>query len=134
MIPITSGLLDRDFSIEERPSLTHWMDIERKSIQGMTDAQDAMRQAIYKILNTERYEYEIYSWDYGIETLDLYGEPVTWVVPELERRVREALLQDTRITEISDFEFDFPEKRVVHVVFTVHTIFGELKAERTVRI
>lgn len=134
MIPITSGLLDRDFSIEERPSRTHWMDIERKSIQGMTDAQDAMRQAIYKILNTERYEYEIYSWDYGIETLDLYGEPVTWVVPELERRVREALLQDTRITEVSDFEFDFPEKGVVHAVFTVHTIFGELIAERTVRV
>lgn len=134
MIPITSGLLDRDFSIEERPSRTHRMDTERKSIHGMTDAQDAMRQAIYKILNTERYEYEIYSWDYGIETLDLYGEPVTWVVPELERRIREALLQDTRITEVSDFEFDFPEKGVVHVAFTAHTIFGELKAERTVRV
>lgn len=134
MIPITSGLLDRDFSIEERPSRTHRMDAERKSIHGMTDAQDAMRQAIYKILNTERYEYEIYSWDYGIETLDLYGEPVTWVVPELERRIREALLQDTRITEVSDFEFDFPEKGVVHVAFTAHTIFGELKAERTVRV
>jgi len=134
MIPITSGLLDRDFSIEERPSRTHWMDIERKSIQGMTDAQDAMGQAIYKILNTERYEYEIYSWNYGIETLDLYGEPVTWVVPELERRIREALLQDTRITEVSDFKFDFPEKGVVHAIFIAHTIFGELKAERTVRI
>ncbi|MFQ8776837.1 MAG: DUF2634 domain-containing protein [Roseburia sp.] len=26
-----------------------------------------MKQAIYNILNTERYQYIIFSWDYGVE-------------------------------------------------------------------
>ena len=58
-----------------------------------------MKQAIYKILNTERYQYVMYSWNYGIETLDLYGEPVSWGCPELESRIREALMTDDRILD-----------------------------------
>ena len=54
-----------------------------KRIQGTVDDLDAVIQTIYKILNTERYEYEIYSWDFGIELVDLYGKDITYVVPEL---------------------------------------------------
>ena len=35
------------------------------------DETEAVRQAAIKILNTERYENEIYSWNYGIELKDL---------------------------------------------------------------
>ena len=69
-----------------------------------------------------------------METLDLYGEPVTYVCPELERRITEALLVDSRIRDVTDFEFDLGTKGVVHVTFTVHTIFGEIRAEKGVEI
>ena len=91
-----------------------------------------MKQAIYKILLTERYQYVMYSWNYGIETLDLYGEPVAYVCPELERRISEALLWDDRIKSVTDFEFNISKKGVVHVSFTAHTIFGDVQAEREV--
>ena len=91
-----------------------------------------MHQVIYKILNTERYQYIIYSWNYGIELADLFGEPVTYVCPELQRRITEALVQDDRITSVDSFEFDLSEKRTVKVTFTVHTIFGELEEEKVV--
>ena len=72
------------------------------------------------------------SWNYGIETLDLYGQPVAWVCPELERRITEALTCDDRITSVSDFDFDTSKKGVVHCTFTAHTIFGDVQAEREV--
>ncbi len=132
MIPSTSGFLQKDFKIEEQPTLTYKFDLNLNVVRGYTDQKEAMKQAIYKILLTERYQYIIYSWNYGIETLDLYGEPISYVCPELERRITEALLQDTRITSVTDFVFDIPERHTIHVSFTVHTVFGDIEAEREV--
>ena len=134
MIPSTVGFLDQDFEIETQPSLTYKMDLDGDSVRGLVDEQDAMKQMIFRTLQTERYQYIIYPWYYGIETLDLYGEPVTWVCPELERRISEALAVDERITGVTDFEFDLTVKGVVHAYFTVKTIYGDIKAEKGVKI
>lgn len=132
MIPLKSSFLEDDFEIEQQPTYTYKMNFKDDSVHGFTDEQEAMKQAIYKILMTERYQYIMYSWDYGIETLDLYGEPVSYVCPELERRITEALLCDERIEDVSDFNFDTSEKGAVKASFTVHTVFGEVQAEREV--
>lgn len=132
MIPSTVGFLDQDFEIEEQPSKVYKMDLDGNSIRGYCDGLDAMKQAVFRILNTERYQYIIYSWNYGIETLDLYGQPVTYVCPELERRIKEALLVDSRITSVTDFEHDVSVKKVVHTTFTVHTIYGDIAVEKEV--
>lgn len=134
MIPSTVGFLDQDFEIEEQPSLTYKMDLNGDSVRGFVDEVEAMKQAIFRILNTERYQYIIYPWYYGIETLDLYGEPITYVCPELERRITEALLIDTRIIDVTDFEFDLAVKGVVQATFTVNTIYGAIKADKGVNI
>ena len=134
MIPSTVGFLAQDFEIEEQPSLTYKMDLNGDSVRGFVDEQEAMKQAIFRILNTERYQFIIYPWYYGIETIDLYGEPVTYVCPELERRITEALLIDTRIISVTDFEFDLEVKGVVHAMFTVNTIYGKIKADKGVNI
>lgn len=102
-------------------------------INGYCDELEAMKQAIYKILNTERYQYIIYSWNYGIETVDLFGEPITYVYLELKRRIKEALTQDSRIVSVDAFSFKV-DKGKVHVIFTVHSIFGDVEAERAVDI
>lgn len=134
MIPSTVGFLDQDFEIEEQPSKTYKMDLAGNTTKGVIDKLDAVRQAIFKILNTERYQYIMYSWNYGMETIDLYGEPVTYVCPELERRITEALFVDSRITGVTDFEHDTSVKGVVHTSFTAHTIFGDVTADKGVNI
>lgn len=134
MIPGTNGFLTDDFEIEEQPSKTYKMYIEQEIINGYCDELKAMEQAVYKILNTERYQYIIYSWNYGIETLDLYGEAVTYVCPELQRRITEALTQDTRILSVDAFSFDISQKGKVHTTFIVRTIFGDIEAEKVVNI
>ena len=132
MIPSTVGCLNKDFEIEVRPGLTYQMEMNGHRIRGYTDGLEAVRQAIYKIIMTERYQYIMYSWNYGIEIQDLFGEPVTYVCPELKRRISEALLWDERVRSVDNFTFDFPEKGVVHVEFLVHTTFGDVKMEREV--
>lgn len=132
MIPSTTGFLEQDFEITEQPTKTYRMNLESNRVRGYVDGQEAMKQAIFKILQTERYQYIMYSWNYGIETLDLYGEPISWVCPELERRISEALLWDSRITSVDNFEFNISKKGVIHVTFTAHTVFGDVAAEKVV--
>lgn len=132
MIPSTAGFFKKEFEIEEQPDLTWRMRPEDKRAQGYADGLEAVRQAIYKILMTERYQYIMYSWNYGIELLDLFGEPVTYVCPELKRRITEALLWDNRIRNVDHFEFRYPQKGLIHVTFTVHTLYGDVDVEKEV--
>jgi len=132
MIPSTTAFLEQDFEIEEQPTHTYKMNLASELVRGYTDYQEAMKQAIYKILNTERYQYVMYSWNYGIELLDLYGEPVSYVCPELERRITEALTWDDRIKSVNNFEFNISKKGEILVTFTAHTVFGDVVAEKVV--
>ena len=133
MIPSTNNILSYDLEMETEPSVNYKMNIKQDIINGTVDELEAMKQVIYKILNTERYQYIIYSWNYGIELMDLFGIPVIYVIPELERRITEALIQDERIESVDDFEFDSSEKRTVKASFTVHTVFGDAQTEKVVK-
>lgn len=130
MIPVVTDNITLEF--ETMPSLNHKMILDGDRIINKRDKLDAMKQVIYKILMTERYKYMIYSWNYGIELADLFGQPVYFVVPELERRITEALMQDDRIESVTDFEFDTSKRGVVVVKFTANTIFGSADFERAV--
>ena len=132
MIPSMNNILTTEIEVETQGTKNYQMHFTEKFINGFVDKLQAMHQVIYKILNTERYQYIIYSWNYGIETLDLYGEPVSYVCPEIERRIIEALTQDDRIESVDNFEFDYSEKGKLHVTFRVHTIYGDLEEERAV--
>lgn len=132
MLPSVNNLLTTELIVETEPNKNYKMKFEQDSISGYVDELEAMKQVVYKILNTERYEYEIYSWNYGIELKDLIGEPVSYVVAELERRISEALLQDDRIESVDSFEYDYSKKGVVLVTFQVHTLFGNFDEEKVV--
>ena len=131
MIPSTNGFLEQDFVIEEQPSKTYKMHLDENIILGYADGQEAMVQVIFNILNTERYQYVIYSWNYGIELIDLYGQAVSYVIPELKRRITEALTWDERIISVDNFSFNV-DKGKITCNFTVHTIFGDIETEKVV--
>ena len=111
-----------------QPSLTYALDIENNRIRGRVDNMEAVKQAIYLILSTERYDYLIYSWNYGVELNELIGQPKSLVLPELKRRITEALLQDDRITKVDGFEF-VSGRGKIQISFTAHTIFGDSEIE-----
>lgn len=115
------------------PWATHKLDIEGQRVAGMTDKREALRQAVYLILNVERYAYPIYSRNYGSELVDLIGQPMDYAMSEMKRRITDALMQDDRITGVDDWTFETGRKSVL-VRFTVYTIYGELEATKEVEI
>ena len=133
MIPVNNDNLQIDFQFEELPTNTFFLHISKGTVAGFTDRLQAMIQAIYLILNIERYEHLIYSWNYGIELADLFGQPISFCIPEIKRRITEALMQDSRITGVDEFTFEHKRGKVF-TTFTVHTIFGDIEAEKVVEI
>ena len=132
MTPKTKDILLNNIEeVTEQTSKTYYLNIEKNTIANFCDGIEAMKQTIYCILNTERFENLIYSWNYGIELKHLIGENTTFVIPELERVIQEALLQDDRISEVNNFEFNV-EKNSIIVKFTVTTTVGEIQAEKVV--
>ena len=133
MIPAVNEQFMQDFEEVTLPSKDYALDKSNNRLNGSAEDIEAVKQAIYFMLNTERYNHAIYSWDYGVELADLIGQPYSYVVPELERRVNDCLIQDDRIEGISDFTAE-KGKNSVHATFTVHTIFGEIESEVTANV
>ena len=88
MLPANKNSYVPDFMTQEETSYTYRMILEENEIRQMCDQLEAVKQAVYKILNTERYAYLIYSWNYGVELADLFGKPVNYCVSEIERRIK----------------------------------------------
>lgn len=114
-----------EFDTEAETSLTYAMNLERRIFVGKIDDIEAVQQAVLKILNTERYAHEIYSWDYGVEIADLHGKPMLYVMSEVKQRITEALLRDNRIESVGNFTVEKSGKRSLHLAFTVTTVQGD---------
>lgn len=124
--------LQESFSIETPVSRTYKLRFDGKPSVGMTDELEAVKQAIYLLLQTDRFLHPIFSWDYGIEREDWQEEDSEEELESLiEDSITEALLQDDRIPEVTDFEFT-RHREILSVAFTVHTIFGETQEEMEV--
>lgn len=117
----------------EQPTRTYRLDMEAGRILGMTDGLEAIRQAVLKILLTERFEYLIYSPDYGSELRAQLGYSLAFVKSELERTISEALLQDDRIFRVGEFAFE-QTGDALQVHFTVETILGQLEMTKEVKM
>ena len=132
MTPDTDDILLNNIEqMPEQINKTYNLNIEKNIISGLCDGIEAMKQTIYCILNTERFENLIYSWNYGIELKYLIGESKTFVIPELERVISEALLQDSRILEVNNFTFE-TKGNIITVRFNVITSVGEVEIEKVV--
>jgi phage baseplate assembly protein W len=133
MLPANNNLIDTDDVVVEVPSKTFFIDFNNNKIVGTVDGIDAVKQAVFLILNTERYENMVYDWDYGFETQDLIGMPIGYVYPELKRRIEEALMQDDRIESVDSFNFE-KQSSAVTVSFTVTSTLGIFETETEVNI
>ncbi|QDY21912.1 hypothetical protein CGQ39_13410 [Clostridium botulinum] len=118
------AVISDDLEVEEIIEPTKTYKIKDNKIVGFTDGKEALKQAIQLILGTERYEYLIYSWNYGSELNGLIGKQKDIAESEFKRRIREALSQDDRINNVDNFIFKY-DKDGVEVSFTVFSIYGE---------
>lgn len=116
------------------PSLTYRLDLDDMRIRGKVDGLEAVKQAVFKIMSTERYRYLIYSSNYGMEMQDLIGKDFDFVRSEVKRRVEDALTIDDRVISISQFEMQKTGTESCKIKFVVQSTEGEFEAEGEVNV
>lgn len=118
-----------DYITHKQPILVFGnKDLKLDSDNGNTsvyiDGIAGIKQACRMVLLTELDDYVIYpDHDYGIETRDLYGKDPIYVKNKLERRIKDALSVDNRITDVTEYTAVI-EKEKIYCEFIVHTTEG----------
>lgn len=131
MIPDT--IIDTDLEIVEDQLVTKTYEITNNRVGKHIDNLMALKQAVYKVLNTEKYQYPIYSFNYGIELESLINKDMDYVRIELRRRIEECLLLDSRIEAVEDFEIKTEKDKLI-CSFNVISIYGNLSLSQGVNI
>lgn len=116
-------------------SYTYKMQIDKDRIYDFVDGAEALKQAIYKRLNTERDVYPIYK-NYGIKKKDLFGKEKRYAYMILTDRIKDTLLEDDRINEVRNFEYidEKSRKDNVCISFDVDSVFGVINVEEVINL
>lgn len=122
--------------VKELPMAREWAwDFEKldfKTKNGkmyQVEGNEAVKIWIWKLLNTQRYRYMIFSWDYGHEMEDLIGKYTQgFTESEAERLVKEAVESNLKdyVLEMKDFDIQLVED-TLSVAFTAVTPYGEVR-------
>ena len=93
----------------------------------IVEGNEAIKVWIYKAIKTARYQYPIYSWDYGCEISSLIGQNYTkgLTKSEAERYIKEAILINPYVTDVKIIDINFSED-ILSVSIQVDTIYGEV--------
>ena len=88
---------------------------------------EAIKVWIYKAIKTNRYQHEIYSWDYGCEIESLIGKGFEFgfIKSETQRYIEEALLINPYITKINKIDIEF-SKDVLTAYIDLESVYGRL--------
>lgn len=131
MIPQVNFNLVNDVEFSETiPTKDYNINFKFGYIQDKIDGLNALKQAIYMILNTQRGAYSIYSLDYGTDLDQYIGADYDFIVSDLPIEINKSLTYDNRILGTSNFQFEHKEhESIVIVKFNVSTIYGALMGE-----
>ena len=92
----------------------------------IVEGNEAVKVWVYKALLVPRYQYSIYSWDYGSELMDLIGKAYTpqLTKSEAKRYIEEALKINPYILDVNVINTDFKDS-VLSANVKITTIYGE---------
>ena len=110
---------------QDQPTLTWIADPVTRRIRGRGDGWEAIRQAVEIIVSVERFKWQIYTPNFGTDYDGLLGTEPGYAASELQRRLEDAFLPDSRILGIKDFTWSFSGVSL-SVRFTVLTVFGDV--------
>ena len=92
----------------------------------IVEGNEAIKVWVYKALSTPRYNYSVYSWNYGSELMDLIGKAYTpsLTKEEAKRYIKEALSINPYILEVNVINTDFKDG-LLSADIKLLTIYGE---------
>ena len=119
-INLSSGVV-----FEDLPTNTFYVDPKTRRIRGMDAGLKAMRQAVEIALSVERFYWQIYSSNFGVDFSGIIGYDSGYVIAVLKDRIQSALSVDSRILGVSDLQYTVIPGGL-SCEFTVQTVFGDL--------
>lgn len=119
-----NGLVITEDVQDSQPTKTWAFQLDGDRCVGTVDDADALVQTMYAILQTERGRHFIYPPDYGLQMDDLRDKPAPYMFAMLQTRVKEALLYDDRITDVTDFSYEAYGDNML-LKYNVHTTLSE---------
>lgn len=122
-----------EFDEKWKNTKTYKIDFEKNKIIGMVDGKEAIAQAIYKALNTIRYDFEIYNWNYGCEIVNIIGQSSKDMEALAEKYIEEAVMVDKRVMGIKNFKAE-RKKNILEIYFVAETTHGDVEIESEVNI
>jgi len=127
---LLDAYLGAEANAQPEPTYTYRINFGTSRLGGMVDDKDALIQFIVKAILTYRSHFRIYSDDYGCEIESLIGSDVTegFIQAEIPRMVREALIYDDRINDVTNVSTR-REGDAVFIIATVDSIYGEFTQE-----
>lgn len=114
------------------PTNTFLIDWSARQIAGTGTGLPAMRQAVEIILANERFRWQIYDSNFGVELEDLVGEEYDYIQSEIKRRIEEAFSVDNRILSVDNWAFSRGSSGTMTVTFSVQTVYGVIQQEVTI--
>ena len=136
MLPSQTGGISLGTEVEfgDYPTRTFYIDPISKQIRGTEDGLKAMGQAVKVALAIERYKYQIYTPNTGVELTGLVGNDAGYVTSELKRRVTDAFVPDRRVIKTMDFTFEVVDTDTIVAKFVVSTVYGDIPAKMEVTL
>lgn len=94
----------------------------------IVEGAEAIKAWIWLVLQTARYRYYIYSWDYGNEFEELIGRGYSeeYINAEAQRMTEDCLLVNENIESITDFSVGMENDQLT-ISFTANTIYGTIQ-------
>lgn len=114
---------------KEYPTETYLVDKSTGTIKKVGGGLEAMKQAAEIILDTERYQNQIYTSNFGRELEKLIGKPPEYVASMIKRRIQEAFSVDKRFLSVGNFVFDTAELGTLKCTFEIKTVYGTVPGE-----
>lgn len=130
---ILANTVTSDLALTDEIEQTRTYNMSENKIQGFVDDVEALKQEVSHMLNTEQFECPIYTLDYGLRTDDLIGKEREYVEAELQRRIRECLLTDERITGVDNFAFSVDGDEML-CNFDVENIYKTISTSKAVTV
>lgn len=127
MLPKSDIDLSHGVVFQDQPTLTWIADPVTRRIRGRGDGWEAIRQAVEIIVNVERFKWQIYTPNFGTDYDGLLGTEPGYAASELQRRLEDAFLPDSRILGMRDFTWSFSGVSL-SASFTVRTVFGDVES------
>ena len=123
---------DEDVELEEKEEESYKeyeINWETGELTGrIVEGLEALKVWIFLTMQTQRYVFEQFTWDYGNELESLIGTSNNqeYMQMEAKRMVKDCLLINEHISDVDDFQCEIIDEKMI-VSFTAITDYGEVE-------